>query len=258
MSHWAARSDHQRCSGQLRQCRSDSQSADHVVCGHFQWPVRQRPLAGCLGPLEPCDRGLAGSVCADVDASTRACAQRASTRTIRSWKPKPHQARSDRRRVVRADGAVSAVIGNFYLSARRREQPGFVAEFVNGSSFELDRADAPFSRPGTWHRLRLEVLGNALRGYVDGQLHPRSARSVARGGHRAGLTTFRTAAQFDDAHVDAALGGGPLARVNARRKAPVRSQYVSEPASFILHTACPFGSGRPVEPGARLVASSDP
>jgi hypothetical protein len=56
----------------------------------------------------------------------------------------------------------------------------------------------PFTvTPGTWYRLRLETVGNRVRGYVNGRLVIEATDNAPTAG-QAGVITYRTQADFDD------------------------------------------------------------
>lgn len=56
---------------------------------------------------------------------------------------------------------------------------------------------------GTWYRLRLDVIGQSVRGYIDGQLvveaHDADLPLNDAGGGTA-LVLYKTAAQYDNSH----------------------------------------------------------
>lgn len=86
--------------------------------------------------------------------------------------------------------------GNYYYFGIGGNGEAALWTVFNGSPFKL--AAAPFSvAPNTWSRLRLEVLGNALRAYADGQLLIQARDETHQSG-RYGLATFQTSAEFDD------------------------------------------------------------
>lgn len=51
--------------------------------------------------------------------------------------------------------------------------------------------------PGTWYRLRLDAVGNRVRGYINGQMVLEGTDSAPRGGS-GGLVTYKTQADYDD------------------------------------------------------------
>ena len=51
--------------------------------------------------------------------------------------------------------------------------------------------------PGAWYRLRLETIGNYVRGYVNGRLVIEATDNAPTAG-QAGVVTYRTQADFDD------------------------------------------------------------
>ena len=61
---------------------------------------------------------------------------------------------------------------------------------------QLGQASFPVT-PGTWYRLRLETIGNRVRGYVNGRLVIEATDNAPTAG-QAGLVTYRTQADFDN------------------------------------------------------------
>jgi hypothetical protein len=52
-------------------------------------------------------------------------------------------------------------------------------------------------QPGTWYQLRLDAVGNRLRGYVDGTLMLEATDNSLSSGN-SGPVMFRAATDFDD------------------------------------------------------------
>lgn len=90
--------------------------------------------------------------------------------------------------------------GNFYCLCVRQNNRISLQKFTNGTVVGLDSTTLEI-RPNTWHRLRLEVMDQTLRGYVDDRL-VLQAWDVAHVSGRYGLATFGTAAQFDNFHAN--------------------------------------------------------
>ncbi len=85
---------------------------------------------------------------------------------------------------------------NFYYLSLRSGNTVSLRKVVNGAITTL--ASAPFTVAlDTTHRLRFEVVGTQLRGFVDGKLllQARDAELTEGSG---GVATFKTAASFDD------------------------------------------------------------
>jgi len=86
--------------------------------------------------------------------------------------------------------------GNYYYLHLRSGGTVSLRKLVNGTIFTL--ASAPFATSlGTQHTLRLEVVGNQLRGYVNGNLLLQTTDSSHSTGI-GGLMTSKAATQFDD------------------------------------------------------------
>lgn len=85
---------------------------------------------------------------------------------------------------------------NFYYLSLRRSNTVSLRKFVDGVATTL--ATATFDvRPATWYALRIDAVGDRLRGYVDGRLVVEAQdTSHARG--NAGPIMFKAAADFDD------------------------------------------------------------
>jgi hypothetical protein len=84
---------------------------------------------------------------------------------------------------------------NHYVLALERSNEVSLSKLVDGALIELERV--PISLvPGAWYRLRLEAVGDQLRGYVNHILYVQATdRSHPRG--NSGIATSRTAARFD-------------------------------------------------------------
>jgi hypothetical protein len=88
---------------------------------------------------------------------------------------------------------------NFYFLTVRSSGAVSLRKFLNGQVVVLDSASFPVSA-GTWYTLRLEAVGNALRGYVnDRPLVEAIDNDFAAG--TWGLATSRATAQFDNVRV---------------------------------------------------------
>jgi pectate lyase len=88
---------------------------------------------------------------------------------------------------------------NFYFLTVRSSNSVSLRKFVNGQVVVLDTATFPVS-VGTWYTLRLEAVGDSLRGYVnDRPLVEAIDDDFAAG--TWGLATSRAAAQFDNVRV---------------------------------------------------------
>jgi hypothetical protein len=84
---------------------------------------------------------------------------------------------------------------NYYYLVLRSSNSVSLRRLVDGEVVELDRADFPVA-PGAWYRLRLEVVGDQLRGYVNDILRVQATDSAHERGI-SGIATYRTAARFD-------------------------------------------------------------
>jgi len=83
----------------------------------------------------------------------------------------------------------------YYLTVRNSNQVS-LRRLTNGAVTELDSAPLTVSRNKTY-KLRLEVIGDQLRGYVDDKLLLEARDSVLTRG-QYGLLTYKTTAQYDD------------------------------------------------------------
>jgi len=85
--------------------------------------------------------------------------------------------------------------GNHYFLALHSSNEVSLAKMVDGSLVELDRVPIALA-PSAWYRLRLEAVGNQLRGYVNHIMYVQATDdSHPRG--ISGIATSRTAARFD-------------------------------------------------------------
>ena len=66
---------------------------------------------------------------------------------------------------------------------------------MNGQITELDTANFAVE-PGAWHTLRLEAVGDRLRGYVDDALLVEAVDGSHATGS-GGIATWRTVGRFD-------------------------------------------------------------
>jgi hypothetical protein len=74
-----------------------------------------------------------------------------------------------------------------------------IRKLVNGAIVELAQVPFPVST-NRWYTLRLEVVGNQLRAYIDGRFLMEATDSSHTAG-KYGLVTYRAAATFDDVDV---------------------------------------------------------
>ena len=82
-----------------------------------------------------------------------------------------------------------------YLALRRSNT--ITLRKADGTSV-TQLGQVPFTvTPGTWYRLRLETVGNRVRGYVNGRLVIEATDNAPTAG-QAGVITYRTQADFDD------------------------------------------------------------
>jgi hypothetical protein len=88
---------------------------------------------------------------------------------------------------------------NFYYLTVRSSNSVSLRKLVNGRAVVLDTASFPVS-VGTWYTLRLEAVGNSIRGYVNNRpLVEAIDNDYAQG--TWGLVTSLAAAQFDNVRV---------------------------------------------------------
>jgi hypothetical protein len=85
---------------------------------------------------------------------------------------------------------------NYYYLTVRQSNQVLLRKLMNGTPVTLD--SAPFTvNLGTWYTLRLEAIGDALRGYVNGRLLVEATdEDYAEG--RYGPLMFKTAAHYDE------------------------------------------------------------
>jgi hypothetical protein len=82
-----------------------------------------------------------------------------------------------------------------YLTLRRSNT--LTLRKVDGASItQLGQASFPVT-PGSWYRLRLETIGNQVRGYVNGRLVIEATDPAPTAG-QAGVVTYHTRAEFDE------------------------------------------------------------
>jgi hypothetical protein len=85
---------------------------------------------------------------------------------------------------------------NYYYLSLRNTNTVSLRKFVDGAATTL--ATASFTvTPATWYSLRLDAVGNQLRGYVDGRLVVEATDSSHPRGN-AGPVMYKAAADFDD------------------------------------------------------------
>lgn len=84
---------------------------------------------------------------------------------------------------------------NHYFLALSGSNEVALNKMVNGRVVELDRVALTLA-PTAWYRLRLEAVGDQLRGYVNNILYVQATDGEHPSGI-SGITTERTAARFD-------------------------------------------------------------
>jgi hypothetical protein len=89
--------------------------------------------------------------------------------------------------------------GNYYYLKVGAAGEASIRKLVNGAIFELARAPFPISA-NTWYTLRLEVVGDQLRAYLNDRFVMEATDSSHATG-KYGLVTYRAAATFDDVDV---------------------------------------------------------
>jgi hypothetical protein len=85
---------------------------------------------------------------------------------------------------------------NFYYLSLRSSNTVSLRKVVNGTVTTLGTASFTV-QPGTWYSLRLDAVGNRLRGYVDGALLLEATDSSLPTGS-SGPVMFRAATDYDD------------------------------------------------------------
>ncbi|HKU88285.1 MAG TPA: hypothetical protein VJP84_00720, partial [Steroidobacteraceae bacterium] len=85
---------------------------------------------------------------------------------------------------------------NYYLLALTNANTVSLRRVVNGKASTL--ASATFAvLPASWYQLRLDAVGDSLRGYVNGALLLEATDDALPGGN-SGLAMYKTAADYDD------------------------------------------------------------
>lgn len=86
---------------------------------------------------------------------------------------------------------------NYYYVTVRNTNIVSLRKMKNGVATVLDSAPLTVT-PNTWYRLRMDVIGNKLRVYVNGTLSLEATDSTphAQGSH--GVATYKTTAEVDD------------------------------------------------------------
>jgi hypothetical protein len=84
---------------------------------------------------------------------------------------------------------------DYYYLTLRSSNAVSLRKLVNGVITELDTA-AFAVEPGAWHTLRLEAVGNRLRGFVDDALLVEAVDDSHASGS-GGIATWRTVGRFD-------------------------------------------------------------
>jgi pectate lyase len=86
--------------------------------------------------------------------------------------------------------------GNFYYLSIRNTNQISLRRVSGGAITVLDSAPLTVST-GDWYTLRLEVVGNKLRGYMNGNLLVEATDSVLTKGQYA-MVTYKATARYDD------------------------------------------------------------
>lgn len=86
--------------------------------------------------------------------------------------------------------------GNYYYLKVGAAGEASIRKLVNGAIFELAKVPFPVSA-NTWYTLRLEVVGNQIRAYVNDRFLMEATDSSHATG-KYGLVTYKAAATFDD------------------------------------------------------------
>jgi hypothetical protein len=84
--------------------------------------------------------------------------------------------------------------------AIRRSNTVTLRQLYGSSVTQLGTA-AQTVTPGVWYRLRMEVVGNQMRAFVNGKLLIETTVEPSEWGGRFGLLTYRAQADFDDIRV---------------------------------------------------------
>ena len=92
-------------------------------------------------------------------------------------------------------GRVTDTANYYYITVRNGNRIS-LRELVNNAITELDFAPMTVST-GTWYSLRLEIVGDRLKGYVDDVVVLEATDSTFSHG-KSGLMTYKTNASFDD------------------------------------------------------------
>jgi pectate lyase len=97
--------------------------------------------------------------------------------------------------------------GNFYYLAVRSNNTAELGKVAGGTADALAAVPLPVAA-GTWYRLRLDVSGATVAGYVDDTAVGRVTDGSFAAG-RVGLATYNTSAEFDNVTVDDTPGPAP-------------------------------------------------
>lgn len=92
-------------------------------------------------------------------------------------------------------------LNDYYYLILRTNNTIELKKIVNNVAANLTTVVAFTVTPNTTYRLRLEVIGTSLKGYVNGQLKISASDTTFTAG-TAGLLTFFTDVSFDDVHID--------------------------------------------------------
>jgi hypothetical protein len=116
---------------------------------------------------------------------------------------------------------------NFYYVMIWNNQTIQIRNMKNGAFSSI--ASAPFSPlAGRTYRLRLEAIGTVLRAYVDGRLLLQ-ARSSAHTSGRAGLTMWKTSADYDNVIVSTTPATELLADTFTQNEEEVLTPWARSP-----------------------------
>ncbi len=155
----------------------------HYYGGQWVWEHESSNVIFSQGSLKDWSRALAGPITAEEDVVVQARARlRAFGEGTDPWFGLAARASEEGTRYT-------------YLALRRSNT--VTLRKVSNTGVEELGAVAFNVTPGAWYHLRLEAVGNRLRGYVNGRLVIEAIDAQPLSG-QAGLLAYRTQADFDD------------------------------------------------------------
>src|SRR5690348_11228473 len=130
-----------------------------------------------------------------------------------SWTDYSLQARVKALAFGSSDGLVgisarTAGASKFYRLALASNGQAVLQAYAGSSSITTLGSASLGITAGTWYTLRLDVIGNVVTGFVNGQQVASATSTLASSG-RLGLQTFHASGEFDDVTVSSTVTGSP-------------------------------------------------